>query len=519
MNVPAKYLLIVTGWLAMLAQGIACGGDNPGNLVLKKIEGATPRNIIFVLADDHRYDAIGFLDHPFLKTPHLDSLATGGAHFPNAFVTTSLCSPSRASILTGLFMHHHNVVDNNDMAPPGTIFFPQFLQKAGYETAFVGKWHMGGASDEPRPGFDHWVSFRGQGRYYPGQGRKTMLNINGKRTPQKGYITDELTDYAIEWLDGRALQKPFFLFVSHKAVHARFEPAKRHANQYADVKIPDPVTQADTPENYRGKPMWVKNQRNSWHGVDFPYHSDLDVKEYYRNYCRTLSAVDDSVGRLMGWLRKKELDKKTLVLYMGDNGFLFGEHGLIDKRNAYEESMRVPMLAHCPDLFPGGTVVKGVVANIDIAATFLAAAGLQTPEYMDGASFLDLASGKQPLSQWREYLLYEYYWEWNFPHTPTVFALRGNRYKLIVYHGIWDTDELYDLTSDPLERQNLIHSKEHAPVVRKMRQELYERLEKSGGTKVPFGFKRGAGANLRRESGSKTAPFPPGVLRKKDSRN
>ncbi|MEC7922905.1 MAG: sulfatase/phosphatase domain-containing protein, partial [Planctomycetota bacterium] len=204
---------------------------------------------------------------------------------------------------------------------------------------------------------------------------------------------------------------------------------------------------------------------------------------------------------------------------MGDNGFLFGEHGLIDKRNAYEESMRIPMLAHCPELFPGGTVVKGVVANIDIAATFLAAAGLQAPQYMDGASFLDLASGKQPLSEWREYLLYEYYWEWNFPHTPTVFALRGNRYKLIVYHGIWDTDELYDLNADPLERQNLVHSKEHASVVRKMRQELYERLQKSGGTRVPFGFKRGAGANLRRESGSKTAPFPPGVLRKKDSRN
>ena len=204
----------------------------------------------------------------------------------------------------------------------------------------------------------HWVSFRGQGRYYPGQGRRAMLNINGKRTPQKGYITDELTDYAIEWLDGRALQKPFFLFVSHKAVHARFEPAKRHANQYANVKIPDPPTQADTPENYQGKPMWVKNQRNSWHGVDFPYHSDLNVKEYYRNYCRTLSAVDDSVGRLMGWLRKKEIDKKTLVLYMGDNGFLFGEHGLIDKRNAYEESMRIPILAHSPHLFPRGTVVK-----------------------------------------------------------------------------------------------------------------------------------------------------------------
>lgn len=509
--------LIVAAMLTFPSPGAAFGEDNRQNLELKRIEGASPRNIIFVLADDHRYDAIGFLDHPFLKTPQLDALASGGAHFPNAFVTTSLCSPSRASILTGLFMHHHNVVDNNDLAPPGTIFFPQFLQQAGYETAFVGKWHMGGQSDDPRPGFDHWVSFRGQGRYYPA--RRTTFNVNGKRVPQKGYITDELTDYAIEWLEGRSLEKPFFLFLSHKAVHARFEPAKRHAQQYADAKIPDPPTQSDTPENYSGKPMWVKNQRNSWHGVDFPYHSDLNVKEYYRNYCRTLSAVDDSVGRLMDWLRKKKLEQEALVLYMGDNGFLFGEHGLIDKRNAYEESMRIPMLAHCPALFPGGTVVKGVVANIDIAATFLAAAGLETPDYMDGSSFLDLASGKQALSQWRQYLLYEYYWEWNFPHTPTVFALRGNRFKLIVYHGIWDTDELYDLTADPLERRNLIHVREHAATAAKMRKELYTRLEKSGGTRVPFGFKRGSGANLRRESGSKAAPFPPGVLRKTDGRN
>ena len=511
--------LTLMGMLAALLPAAAFCQEKPRGLELEKIEGASPRNIIFVLADDHRYDAIGFLDHPFLKTPHLDSLASGGAYFPSAFVTTSLCSPSRASILTGLFMHHHNVVDNNDLAPPGTIFFPQFLQRAGYETAFVGKWHMGGGSDAPRPGFDHWVSFRGQGHYYPAKKWKTMLNINGKRVPQKGYITDELTDYALEWLEGRSLKKPFFLFLSHKAVHARFEPARRHAEQYADAKIPDPPTQADTPENYRGKPMWVKNQRNSWHGVDFPYHSDLDVKEYYRNYCRTLSAVDDSVGRLLGWLREKKLEQKALLLYMGDNGFLFGEHGLIDKRNAYEESMRIPMLAHCPELFPGGTVVKGVVANIDIAATFLAAAGLKTPSYMDGTSFLDLASGKQPLSQWRQYLLYEYYWEWNFPHTPTVFALRGNRFKLIVYHGIWDTDELYDLSADPLEQHNLIHVREHAATAAKMRKALYDRLEKSGGMSVPFGFKRGAGANLRRRAGSKAAPFPPGVLREKNGKN
>jgi len=507
------------GWQAALVLFLAgnllhaqeTAPDKP--LEMERIAGAKPRNVIFILVDDHRYDALGFLDHPFLETPHLDSLARGGVHFRNAFVTTSLCSPSRASILTGLFVHNHRVVDNNNLVPRGTIFFPQYLQQSGYQTAFVGKWHMGGSSDAPRPGFDHWVSFRGQGRYYPPRSGNWSLNVNGRRVPQKGYITDELTDYALEWLDGRDREKPFFLYLSHKAVHAGFEPAQRHKDLYSDVKIEPPTTQANTEENYRGKPMWVKNQRNSWHGVDFPYHSTLDVGEYFRQYCRALAGVDDSVGRVMQWLKENDLAEDTLLLYMGDNGFLFGEHGLIDKRNAYEESMRVPMMAHCPALFEAGTTVEGVVANIDVAPTLLEAAGIETPEHMNGRSFLKLATGELGLSDWREHLLYEYYWEWNFPHTPTVFALRGNQYKLIVYHGIWDTDELYDIRNDPLETNNLIREPEHRQRVMKLRKALYAQLEATGGTQIPFGLKRGGGANLRSEDGSKAAGFPEYMIR------
>ncbi len=166
--------------------------------------------------------------------------------------------------------------------------------------------------------------------------------------PQKGYITDELTDYAIDWLNERKTDRPFFLYLSHKAVHAPFDPPPRHKGRYKNVEVREPETQADTPENYAGKPMWVKNQRNSWHGVDFPYHSGLDVKQYYREYCETLLAVDESVGRVMDWLKKNNLDRETAVFFMGDNGFLFGEHGLIDKRNAYEESMRVPLIVALP---------------------------------------------------------------------------------------------------------------------------------------------------------------------------
>jgi N-acetylglucosamine-6-sulfatase len=507
---PRLTVALVLAVFATLGQATCVAQDKQE---LPRIEGAKPRNLIFILVDDLRFDAMGFLGHPVLKTPHIDAMARGGVHFRNAFVTTSLCSPSRASILTGQYMHNHKVVDNNNLAPAGTIFFPQYLQKAGYQTAFVGKWHMGGSSDAPRPGFDHWVSFRGQGHYYPPNPR-WRLNVDGKPVPQKGYITDELTDYALDWLEKRDQNRPFFLYLSHKAVHARFYPAERHKNLYTGVKIPEPITQANTKENYRGKPMWVKNQRNSWHGVDFPYHSVLDIKEYFRNYCRTLMAVDDSVGRLMAFLDKQGLARDTVVMFMGDNGFLFGEHGLIDKRNAYEESMRVPLLAHCPALFKAGSSVDGVVANIDIAPTFLELAGLQKPKHMDGRSFLHLATGELDPAKWRKFLLYEYYWEWNFPHTPTVFALRGDRYKLIQYHGIWDTDELYDLQADPKERNNLIRDPAHQDIVGKMRLQLYQELKATGGTQIPFGMKRGPGANLRNANGPKAAEFPEELLRK-----
>ena len=269
-----------------------------------------PTNVIYILTDDQRYDEMGFMN-PVLDTPNMDELAQKGIHFKNSFVTTALCSPSRASILTGQYMHSHGVVDNNKPAKEGTVYFPSYLQQAGYETAFFGKWHMGGHQDDPQPGFDHWLSFAGQGDYYPQRkrnGRVSRFNINGKHVKQKGYITDELTDYTLNWLEQeRDSTKPFFVYLSHKAVHANFDPAKRHREQYSDVEIKVPDNQADTAENYRGKPMWVKNQRNSWHGVDFPYHSDLDVQEYKRQYHRALSAVDDSLGRITAWLKALSL--------------------------------------------------------------------------------------------------------------------------------------------------------------------------------------------------------------------
>jgi len=502
--------------VALAAGIIAVLGSWPG----ARAETPPPRDILLILTDDHRYDALGFQGHPFLETPHLDRLAASGAHFENAFVTTSLCSPSRASILTGRYAHNHDVVDNYHPVREDLHFFPQTLQANGYETAFVGKWHMGD-TDEPQRGFDHWVSFRGQGVYWPHeeglevegryvpQAHRTGFNVNGKRVPQEGYITDELTDYALEWLGDREAQggeRPFFLYLSHKAVHADFLPPNRHAFRYEDEAFPKPKTWATHPDEFHGVPRWVKNQRNSRHGVEFAYYMDLDLANYYRRYCETILAVDESLGRVLDWLEANDRLESTLVLYLGDNGFLFGEHGLIDKRCAYEESIRIPMILHCPELVQAGTRVPEMVANIDVGPTLLEAAGAEVPAFMDGRSFLPLARGES--IPWRDLLLYEYFWERNYPQTPTTHAVRGSRYKYIRYHGVWDTDELYDLQEDPRETTNLIHHPDHAERVADLNRRLFGLLRETGGTDLRLLEDRGTKFLHRKEGGTRSAPFP-----------
>ena len=491
--------------------------------------GASRPNILLVLTDDHRWDALGAKGHPFLKTPNLDRLLEKGVDFSNAFVTTSLCSPSRASIITGRYAHNHGVVDNYHPVRDDLVFFPELLQKAGYETAFVGKWHMGD-TDEKQRGFDHWVSFKGQGVYWPfdeglkvkgryvPQANRTGFNVNGTRVEQKGYITDELTNYALEWLRPRMESqdtesgntKPWFLYVSHKAVHADFLPPNRHAFRYEKEPFQPPVTWVDKPEAFRDVPRWVQNQRNSRHGVEFAYYMNLNLEKYYKRYCETLVAVDESVGKLVAAMEAGGAVKDTLVLYLGDNGFLFGEHGLIDKRCAYEESMRIPMIAHWPEGLKAGAEVSEMVANIDVAPTLLAAAGVALPDFMDGSSFLPLArrGGGGEEVNWRKELLYEYYWERNYPQTPTVHALRGERFKYIRYHGVWDVNELYDLKSDPREQKNLINDPAYKVEVEKMNKRLFAQLEATSGMSIPLLEDRGRQFYHRRIDGGKGAPFP-----------
>lgn len=394
-----------------------------------------------------RYDALGSLN-PFFETPHLDALAKNGVLFKNSFVTTSLCSPSRASILTGQWAHTHRVLDNSTPLDPATPIFPSLLQGAGYETAFIGKWHMGGESDAPRPGFDRWVSFRGQGVYV-----NQTFNVDGTPTPTQGYNPDQVTEFATEFLR-RPHEKPFFLYVSHKAVHADFVPAERHLGSYDGKTWPRPATMADTEENYRGKPDWVRKQRNSWHGVDGLYNKTVDFDAFVRKYAETLRAVDDSVGEIVDTLKEQGLLDSTLLVFTSDNGSQFGEHGLIDKRTMYEASIRTPLIVHCPELLPADGSRGEMVLNVDFGPTFLEAAGVAVPPTMQGRSFFGLLKGRS--TAWRDAFVYTYFWERAFPQTPTVLGLRTDRYKLMRYHGIFDRYELYDIADDPGETNNLV---------------------------------------------------------------
>jgi arylsulfatase A-like enzyme len=487
-----------------------------------------PRNVVFILVDDLRFDALGFLTKG-LETPNLDFLAKNGAYFPNAVVNSSLCSPSRATILTGMNVRNHGVVDNNQSSEAGLNFFPKYLQQAGYQTGFFGKWHMGSA-DTPRPGFDRWVSFAGQGNYFPtdhlspeqiAKGQRNMLNVDGQEVPQKNYITDELTDYAMDWLQHRRdPKKPFFLYLSHKAVHVYPSPPPRYAHQYDKLEIELPASSANTEENYRGKPMWVRNTRNSWHGIDFPYHTNQDFREYVRDYYRTLSPVDESLGRILAYLRDNGLTENTVIIFTSDNGFLIGDHGLIDKRNAYEPSIHVPMLMYGPGLVAPHQVLKPMVRNLDIAPTILDIAHVAPPQQFEGRSFLPLATGTSAAGTWpSQDFVYEYYWEWNFPETPTTFAIERDGVKYIQYHGIWDIEELYDLNKDPTEMRNLIDDPAYLANKVELRTALYKGLTNNQGKHmIPYTARYSEGQVFRSASdGLKAADFPAKWLRPPNS--
>lgn len=475
-------------------------------VIVKKIAGQKPLNVIFILSDDHRYDFMGFTKKvPWLQTPNMDKMATEGVWVKNATVTSSLCSPSRASILTGQYAHTHTVVDNTSPLPENLNFFPQYLQGAGYRTAFFGKWHIGEVNNNPQKGFNEWESFKGQGVYW-----NPTLNINGKEKSygDSTYVTDLLTNNAIGWIKDQPADKPFFVYLSHKGVHAEFMPNKQYRGLYANEPIPYPSTinlsasdssiiygntafsptgamvKNDPNINVRDIPQWVREQRYSWHGVDFPYHNTILFNDFYRSYCETLLSIDESIGNVLKYLKESGKDKNTIVIYMGDNGFLMGEHGLIDKRNMYEESMKVPLLFYGPGLIDQGIPLEEVIQNIDIAPTILDMAGVQKPEQMQGQSFYPLLQHKN--IPWRNTAYYEYYWEYAFPQTPTTFGIREGDYKFTFYPGIWDANEFFNLKKDPEEKNNLIRNPAEQARIKAMRSKMWDWLERTGGMQIPL---------------------------------
>ena len=434
---------------------------------------AAPRaarpNFVFIYTDDQRWDALGCAGHPFLKTPHIDRLAREGARFRNAFVATPLCSPSRACFLTGQYAHTHRVTTNanNNALSHQLVTFPRLLQQAGYETAFVGKWHMGN-DDTPRPGFDRWVSFRGQGPYQDPQ-----LNIDGKVTKTPGYTTDLLTGYAVEFLR-RPHARPFSLCLAHKAVHGPFTPAERHKDLYSVEPIPRPPSIKDTLE---GKPALRRPAGDKQYAPEAAAQLRGPNENLVRNQLRTLMAVDDSVGRVLAALEETGQLDHTLVIFSSDNGYFWGEHGLGDKRAAYEESIRIPWLMRYPKLIRSGVVLDEAVLNIDLAPTLLALGGAPPSQAIQGRSLAPLLKG--PRRPWRRAFLAEYFAEPQFPRVPTWQAVRTAAWKYIHYTELEGMDELYDLKADPYEMNNLIADPKAARALRQMQAELKRLLKET----------------------------------------
>lgn len=427
-------------------------------------------NIVFILVDDLRWNALGCMGHPFSKTPNIDRIAHEGALFNNTFVTTSLCSPSRASFLTGRYIHSHGVLgngDNNELSHR-LITWPRLLHDSGYETAFCGKWHMGN-DDTPRPGFDRWVSFKGQGQYNDPQ-----LNIDGERVTTPGYITDILTGHAVNFLK-KPHSKPFTLYLAHKAVHGPFTPAERHKDLYTDAKIEHRPNVYDTLE---GKPVLQRTLQAGKQGKQkqranaVPNHDNVML-----NQLRCLAAIDESTGRVLQTLKETGRLDDTLIMFSSDNGYLWGEHGLGDKRACYEESMRIPMVARYPKMIQPGSSIQKMVLNVDVCPTMLELAGVKAPPEVRGESMVRLLQGDA--TGWRKSFFMEYFQEANFARIPTWQGIRNERWKYAHYPEIPGADELYDLEADTYEMKNMINDPKAQEILKDLQAETKRRFEET----------------------------------------
>ena len=401
-------------------------------------------NFLFIITDDQRWDTMGVVQKeqgerarfPWFESPAMDRLAAEGVRFRNAFVTLSLCSPSRAAFLTGRYNHVNGIINNDTPLPDDAETHATLLRAAGYRTAYFGKWHMGEQRGQ-RPGFDHSASFVGQGTY-----QNCPFEVNGVKTPTKGWVDDVSTNFAIDWLKQNR-ERAFSMVVGYKSPHNKRGgdnlPA-RLRELYAD-KTSRPVPNLNTPA--------IFHQPDPATGT---YPSGLADNAVHLDYLRHIKGVDDNLGRLLNALDELGLAEDTVVVFTSDNGYFLGEHGCGDKRALYDESLRIPMLARYPRHFRKGLAVDEMVLNVDLAPTFLDLAGVPVPAGMQGASWKDLAAGHKP-SNWRTSFLALYYKE--LGDTPTCVGIRTTNGKFIRYERHPEWSEAFDLTKDPYEMRNL----------------------------------------------------------------
>ena len=447
-------------------------------IVASSVLAAEPRpNILLVVVDDLRFDDLGAAGHPFARTTHLDRVAREGAQFKNFFAVTPLCSPSRANILTGQETRHHGILDNTDRSPRSHALptFARNLHAAGYHTGFIGKWHMGN-DPTPRPGFDYWVSMKGQGEVADPE-----LFENGRLARVPGYVTDIFTERAVGFLQQRRTA-PFLLILSHKALHPNkvqradgtteaigeggFIPAERHKTLYAGAQ---PARRGNYAVPPRGKPALERPIP----GLKPLGPDTVTPDETIRERLRMLAAVDEGLGQIFAALEKQGTLNQTVVMVIGDNGYFYGEHGLSEERRlAYEESVRLPLLVRYPPQVKAGAEPAGMALTTDLAPTILELAGAPALPGIDGRSLVPLFA-RTP-ADWRKSFLIEYTTDIVFPRTLKMGydAVRTERYKFIRYRELAGMNELYDLQQDPFELTNLMDSPAAAGLRQQMETEL-----------------------------------------------
>ena len=447
-------------------------------------------NIVFIMSDDHAAHAMSCYGSRINETPNLDRIANSGMLLRNCFCTNAICTPSRATILAGTYNHVNNVTTLSCHMDNRLTTFPKLLQGAGYQTAVVGKWHLGQGPEHEPTGFDFWRVLPGQGDYHD----PVLIDRDGKKQ-WKGYVTDLITDWSLDWLRERDRERPFCLLLHHKAPHRHWEPDEKHAHMYDDVDIPEPDTfhddyanrasAAEAAEMRVDRDMHLKDHKVPVpEGLSPAEEKSWKYQRYIKDYLRVIASIDDNVGRVLGYLDEEGLTENTMVIYTSDQGFFLGDHGWYDKRFMYEESLRMPFVVRYPHEIAPGTESDDMVLNVDFAPLFLELAGIEAPSEFQGRSFRGVLRDETP-DDWRQAMYYRYWMHKAHHNVYAHYGLRTHCHKLIYYYndaldqpGAVDETyepewELFDLEKDPCELNSVYDDPEYADLVRELTDQMH----------------------------------------------